>query len=213
MSAFLPVARRARRLAIGLVLLGVLLATAWIARAPLLRGAAGLWIVSDAVAPADAIAVLGGGLDVRPFAAAKYYHQRLAGRVLVASVRPGAAESIGVVAPHAELNRQVLLRLGVPADAVESFGSGLANTREEALALRAWAERARVRSLIVPTEVFSSRRVRWMLQHAFSGSGISVRVTAHDAPEYTRDDWWRHDLGLIAFQNEVLKYAYYRFKY
>jgi hypothetical protein len=35
-----------------------------------LRGA---WVVSDSIAPADAIVVLGGGLETRPFAAADLY--------------------------------------------------------------------------------------------------------------------------------------------
>ena len=26
-------------------------------------------------------------------------------------------------------------------------------------------------------------------------------------------DWWQHEEGVIAFQNEVIKYLYYRFKY
>jgi hypothetical protein len=34
----------------------------WVYRAPLLRAAANAWIVSDEASPADAVAVLGGGL-------------------------------------------------------------------------------------------------------------------------------------------------------
>lgn len=202
-----------RRVAVALLAAFGVVVAAWLARGPLLQGVAQFWIVSDPLTPADAVAVLGGGLDVRPFAAAGYHRKGLADRVVVASVRPGAAEQIGVVPSHAELNRQVLLKLGVPVAAIQDFGSGLRNTREEALALRAWAEGTKVRSLIVPTEIFSARRVRWTLGRAFAGSDIKVQVAAFDAPEYTRADWWMHEQGLIAFQNEVLKYLYYRIKY
>ena len=44
----------------------------------------------------------------------------------------------------------------------------LSSTREEALALRDWAAREKVRSVIVPTEIFAARRLRWML-HRVSG--------------------------------------------
>jgi hypothetical protein len=27
------------------------------------------------------------------------------------------------------------------------------------------------------------------------------------------DNWWRHEAGVIGFQNEVIKYLYYRVKY
>lgn len=107
----------------------------------------------------------------------------------------------------------MLLKLGVPAQAIENFGSALSNTREETLALRAWAERNHAQTLIVVTEIFSSRRVRWMLERTFAGTNVQIRILAVDDPDYTRADWWRFELGLIAFQNEVLKYIYYRFKY
>ena len=204
---------RLRTAAYALLFLIALAAGVWLARVPLLQGAAQLWIVSDRVTAADAVAVLGGGLDTRPFAAAKYYHQRLASRILVAETRTRPAEEIGAVASDAQAGRQVLLKLGVPAEAVENFGSGLASTFDEAQALRAWAERTRARSLIVPTEIFSSRRVRWMLERAFEGSDVRVQVPAVEDPYYTRADWWLDVRGLVAFQNEVIKYVYYRCTY
>jgi uncharacterized SAM-binding protein YcdF (DUF218 family) len=190
-----------------------LASAAWLATVPLLRGAANAWIVSDPPTQADAVVVLGGGLDVRPFAAARYYREARAKTILVAQVRSGPSQAIGAVPTHSELNRQVLLKLGISPDAIDGFGADLSNTRQEAVALRAWADRAEARSLIVPTEIFSSRRVRWMLDQAFAGSGVRIEVPALDTSEYTRDDWWRHEQGLIAFQNEIIKYAYYRLKY
>jgi uncharacterized SAM-binding protein YcdF (DUF218 family) len=191
----------------------VLGAGAWIARAPLLRGAAELWIVSDAAGPADAVAILGGGLDVRPFAAAEYFRRGLAPKIVLANVRIGPAEKLGVLPPHTELNRIALRMLKVPETAIESFGIDVTSTREEALALRAWADRTGARAVIVPTEMFSTRRVRWMLGRAFEGSGVRVMVPAQLDPDYSVADWWRNEHGLIAFQNEVIKYFYYRFKY
>ena len=84
---------------------------------------------------------------------------------------------------------------------------------EEARALRLWAESHRARGVIVPTEIFSSRRVRWALHRAFTGSSVAVQVRAMESPSYARRGWWRSEQGLIAFQNEVLKYVYYRLKY
>jgi uncharacterized SAM-binding protein YcdF (DUF218 family) len=202
-----------RTLGLLLVASAGLAAVAWHGRAALLQGAAEAWIVSDPVTQSDAVAVFGGGLEVRPFAAARYYRERLAAKVLVAEVRPGPSTLIGVVPSHADLNRAVLVKLGVPAQAIETFGEGVTSTKEEALALRHWAERAGAVRIIVPTGLFSARRVRWMLQKAFAGSGISIDVPALDDPDYTSADWWLHEQGLISFQNEVIKYAYYRFKY
>jgi uncharacterized SAM-binding protein YcdF (DUF218 family) len=195
-----------------LVLILVLGGAAWLGREPLLRSAADLWIVSDDVAPADAAAVFGGGLDIRPFAAADYYQRGLVRKILISNVGSSRADRLGAVLSHVEANRRVLLKLGVPATAIETFGDGLTNTYDEARALRDWAARTGAHSVIVPTEIFTARRLRWMLHRAFA-DGATVRVTALDPPDYRRDDWWKHEGGLIGFQNEVMKYAYYRMKY
>ena len=196
-----------------MLVVAVLSAGAWFARAPILQSAARLWIVSDAVTPADAVAVFGGGLDTRPFAAAEYYHKGLAKKILLADSRLSPSEKLEVVSRHAELNRQVLLKLGVPNQNIETVGTAVSNTREEALALREWADRTGARRIIVPTELFSSRRVRWMLERAFEGTHVQVEVVTVGSIEYTPADWWQHEEGLIAFQNELIKYVYYRIKY
>ena len=40
-----------------------------------------------------------------------------------------------------------------------------------------------------------------------------MRVPALDPLDYGRNDWWKHEAGVIGFQNEVMKYLYYRMKY
>jgi uncharacterized SAM-binding protein YcdF (DUF218 family) len=190
----------------------VLGAAAWFEREPLLRSAADLWIVSDQVGPADAVAIFGGGLEQRPFAAAAYYRQGLVTKILVTNIGSSPAERLGVLQSHVEANRRVLLKLGVPDAAIENIGSNLSNTYEEALALRAWAERTDAHTIIVPTEIFSARRVRWTLNRVLTG-GPAVIVPAIEPMGYRRDNWWKHEGGLIGFQNEIIKFIYYRFKY
>jgi uncharacterized SAM-binding protein YcdF (DUF218 family) len=196
-------------IAITLTLLGT--ATCY-ERAPLLRTAADLWIVSDPPAPADVVAVFGGGVEVRPFAAAAYYRDGLVRKILVSNAREGPGEQLGVLLTDAAANRAVLLKLDVPAEAIESFGDNLKNTHDEVLALRDWTTQHDVSRIIVPTEIFAARRLRWVLHHVF-GEDATVLVPALDPPEYRHDDWWQDERGVISFQNEVLKYFYYRLKY
>jgi uncharacterized SAM-binding protein YcdF (DUF218 family) len=171
-----------------------------------------LWIVSDPVEPADAVAIFGGGVEDRPFAAAAYYRKDLVKKILISNVRESPAERLGVIATHTAMNRQILVELGVPERDIETFGTNLSNTYQEALALREWARRAGVHSIIVPTEIFAARRLRWILDRIF-GENAVIRVPALDPPEYRDDDWWKHESGVVAFQNEIIKYLYYRLKY
>ena len=192
--------------------IAVLCVAAWFGREPLLRSAADLWIVSDQAVRADAVVVLGGGIEIRPFAAAEYYRQGLVGKILLANIGSSRVEQLGLRESHVEANRKVLLKLGVPETAIESFGSNLSNTYEEARALRDWAARTGARSILVPTEIFPARRVRSTLYRVFSEE-VTVRVPALDPLDYHRSNWWKSEGGLIGFQNEVIKYIYYRFKY
>src|SRR6516164_773352 len=93
-----------RLLAAGLLLV-VLVAGVWLARAPLLREVADLWIVSDPLTPVDVIAVLGGGLNERPFAAADIYKTGLANRIIVSQVAQERYAKLGGIPGHTDLNR------------------------------------------------------------------------------------------------------------
>jgi uncharacterized SAM-binding protein YcdF (DUF218 family) len=163
--------------------------------------------------PADAVAVLGGQLEVRPFAAADLYHRGLVKKILVSSNAEGRAAAIGAVEGHTEANRRVLLKLGVPENAIETFGQTNNSTRDEAVALREWADRYGASSIIIPTEVFAAQRVRLAFDCEFAGRGIRIQLLSLEPPEYTRREWWRTPAGLITFQNEVIKYIYYRWEY
>ena len=134
-------------------------------------------------------------------------------KVLLAAARTSPSVKLGVSRSQVALNYAVLAKLGVPESAIETFGNELSSTFEESMALRGWAERHRAMRIIVPTEVFSSRRVKWMMERALSGTRTQVRVPALESYEYRRDEWWRKEQGLIAFQNELIKYVYYRVRY
>jgi uncharacterized SAM-binding protein YcdF (DUF218 family) len=195
------------------LLVAIISALAWFNREALLRQAAEQWIVSDNIGPADAVAILGGGLDTRPFAAAEYYRKGLTQRILVANVNLGKLERLGVLPSQSAITRGVLIKLGVPETVIETFGSELSNTYEETAALREWAVRNHAKSVIVPTDVFSSRRVRRAVMNALAGTGTAVQVDALDHLAYKHADWWKNPYGVISFQNEVIKYVYYRVKY
>jgi uncharacterized SAM-binding protein YcdF (DUF218 family) len=176
------------------------------ASASILRGIAESWVVSDQLGQADAIVVLGGSLDVRPAAAAQLYRRGISHRVIVAR-----AETDG--GRHARLNRQALIRYGVPAAAISDFGFKQLSTYGEARGVLDWAKVTRTNSVIIPIESFSTRRVRWIFNRALGPTGIRTIVQALSPPGHIVDDWWRHAAGIRNFRNELIKFAYYRLKY
>lgn len=191
----------------------VLLAALYVCRAPLLRGAAAAWIVNDPATNADAIVVLGGGLEYRPFAAAQLYRAGAARNILITQPRPSPTEELAVRAPEYVTARQILLSNGVPPSVIEPLGTNVTSTRDEAVALRGWVQQSKAHSVVIPTDIFHTRRARWIFTKALRGTGAEVHVLALTPSPYSADNWWQVEDGLIAFQNEVVKSVFYHLKY
>jgi uncharacterized SAM-binding protein YcdF (DUF218 family) len=207
-----PAARSWLSAAVVLLLVGIVV-TGWLAKAPLLRGVTSAWIVSDQITHADAIVLLGGNFHVRPQAAAELYRRGVADRILVSRTVDELWAPASGVPTDFDLNRAALLKLGVPATAIQSFGTASANTRDEALAIKSWIARNGAANIVIPSEIFSARRVQWIFQRELADISVAIEVGAFDPPEYSWDDWWTTENGVFAFQSELLKYVYYRLRY
>lgn len=213
-----PVNRRYRwGLGCGVVLLSLWagLALLWCFRVPILRGLAEAWIRDESTSGgADAIVVLGGGLETRPFRAAELYRQGVAPAIWVTRPEPEPTAKLGLKESSYDACLAVLQRLGVPREAIVPVGEGLGSTWDEALAVRALVRsQPGVRRLVVPTDPFHTRRVDWVFTHLLRQEGVEVRVVSVKALEYDPAAWWREESGAVAFHNEVLKYWFYRWRF
>ena len=116
-------------------------------------------------------------------------------------------ESLGYHAPdRTEIKRQILVRLGVPADRLVFFGNGSLTTRDEAQALR---EKIgdQAPSFIVVTTNYHSRRAQAIFQGALPQS--SIQVTCQQgcvAPAH----WWKDPAVTAQFVLEFVKQIYFR---
>jgi uncharacterized SAM-binding protein YcdF (DUF218 family) len=178
-----------------------------------LTAIAKLWIVDDPLDTSDAIVVLAGGVQYRAFAAAQLYHAGLADRLLVAKGIVAPTDQLGLTISETELTVKVLLSQGVPNDRVVLVGNGVTSTYGDAVAVREWARDRAAKRVIVPTDIFHTRRVRWIFRKVLREAGTAVLIKAIDPPGYTASDWWRHEGGLITFQNEVIKSLYYALRH
>jgi len=188
-------------------------------RVPLLSGLATLWIVDEPPQLAEAIVVLGGGEDYRPYAAARLWKEGLAPVVLVPDVRLSPTQSLGLVPGTTTVILGVLKAEGVPDHAVVKIGKDVSSTREEALAVKEWAAGAgSVQAkggtgwrLLIPTDPFPTRRTNWLFEKTIPGCDATVVRT--DPRDLDVERWWTSERSLISFQNEVVKYVLYRVKY
>lgn len=182
-------------------------------RRPLMRAAANLWIVDEPVIKADAVVVLGGGAQNRPFAAADMVARGVTTNVLIAQVKPNPTDKLGLTSVESDLSRAVLLKKGVPPAFIRSLGTNVNSTYDEARAVRAWAAQHRPRVIVIPTDLFHTRRVNWLMEKQLRDLHVDVRVVAVNPDEYNRTNWWKEERGIIAFQNELIKNLLYHYRY
>jgi uncharacterized SAM-binding protein YcdF (DUF218 family) len=179
---------------------------AWAFHGFLLRRAARLWIVSDPISHADAIVVLGGARDIRPAAAAELFERGVAQEILVPKSNYDQGQ-------EANATNSILVGRGVPADAIVEFPIVQHSTYGEARGILEIARTRGIKRLVIPTDIFPTRRTRWIFERELASSGVRINVLAIQAPDYGDEDWWVHGRGSGAFLSEIVKYLYYRAAY
>jgi uncharacterized SAM-binding protein YcdF (DUF218 family) len=157
--------------------------------------------------------VLGGGVQTRPFEAARLYHGGYAPKILIDSPLLRPTDEIGLTPRDTDVTKQILLKQGIPEAAIWEFGKNVSSTYEEAIALHDWVRQNGAKKLLVIGDLFQTRRARWLFQKQLEETGVQVIILSAPPLEYDATNWWRHEEGLISFQNELIKYALYRVKY
>lgn len=157
--------------------------------------------------------VLGGGLPRRPIEAARLYHAGYAPRILYSDVETNQLAVLGMMKPETTLTREVLTQQGVPESALVCIGHGTSSTYEEALAVREWFKKTGDRTLIVTTDEFHTRRVRRVFRKVLRPIGVRIQIKPVVLRDFTTTNWWHKEDGVVALQNELIKYLYYRVKY
>ncbi|MBE0623898.1 MAG: YdcF family protein [Burkholderiales bacterium] len=172
--------------------------------------AAGWLGAADRPLKADAILVLGGDFS-RPFQAADLYRRGLAPRIYVSA--PARKDDYlllddsGIPYPRDEdIMRQVLMKKGVPAGAIEFLGKDLVSTAAEAQAARAlFAKRAP--RLLVVTSPYHLRRARMIFSDALPLASIRMIATSYDS---FPSSWWKDQDAARNVLLELAKITFYQ---
>jgi uncharacterized SAM-binding protein YcdF (DUF218 family) len=157
----------------------------------------------------DDVLVLGGGADTRPFVAAALYKAGLARRVLLPTVRSSPESADGAVPAEHEIMRQVLLKRGVPSEAIELLPGEVSTTAEEARALRQYLDEHPGRRLAVVTNDYHTRRARWIFRSEIGDRAADVAFFAASTDDFDAHDWWQSETGFKRYCDEYVKLLAY----
>jgi uncharacterized SAM-binding protein YcdF (DUF218 family) len=182
-------------------------------------GAAHLLIVNAELERADAIIVLSGSSAYveRTRLAAQLFREERAPEIILTNDNEYGDWSN----EHrrnlffVERAREELQGAGVPAESIEVLPQAVSSTYEEAVLLRDYAAAHGLRSLLVVTSAYHSRRALLTLRRVFKESGIEVGVKAVAPGQQSPLPavWWLRPRGWRLVAGEYLKLIYYRIKY
>jgi uncharacterized SAM-binding protein YcdF (DUF218 family) len=177
--------------------------------------AARLLIVQAELAQADALVVLSGSstYQERTHRAAQLW---LAGRaseiILTNDGQRGGWSSREQRNPFfVERAAAELERAGVPPARVVVLPQAVAGTYDEAVVVRQYVEARKLRSILLVTSAYHSRRTLWTMHTVFDGSGVSIGLDAVPPGQQTPPPatWWLHAPGWKAVAGEYVKLFYY----
>jgi uncharacterized SAM-binding protein YcdF (DUF218 family) len=196
-----------RRIFVAFLLLVLLWLVAWL-------GARWL-IVSAPLDHADAIVVLSGSstLSERTQHAARLYSQHRSKRILLTTDnRQGGWSAAEHRNPYFdEIAVKELSGLGVPSQNVEVVRPPVNSTWDEALLISQYSKTHNLRSILIVTSSYHSRRALWTFRTLLRGSSTQIGLdpveTGIQTPSPTT--WWLHARGWQLVLVEYLKLIYY----
>jgi uncharacterized SAM-binding protein YcdF (DUF218 family) len=190
----------------------IIVAGLWLICAPYI---AELLIVNKPLEKADAIMVLGGSAVYieRTRKAAELYRQGIAPKILLTNdgERAGWSKKEQTNPPYVELARRALLAQGVPEEGIEILPGEVTGTDWEARRLLADLDNNPVRSVLLVTSAYHSRRALWTFEKFLAGKGVEFGVVYAPAGDQTPapGTWWLSGQGWSMVGGEYVKSAVY----
>jgi uncharacterized SAM-binding protein YcdF (DUF218 family) len=179
--------------------------------------AASLLVVSQPLAQADAIVVLSGSGTFRERAqhAAKLFSEGRSKKIILTNDNEQSSWSSAEQRNpnYWERAYDELLRARVEQQAILVLSTPVSSTYEEAALLKNYAENNGLRSLLIVTSAYHSRRALWTFRHIFQGSRIEVGLDPvrtgiqTPLPEF----WWLSIRGWKMVPSEYCKIILYWF--
>lgn len=212
MSKFLKISRSPVRLLI--IFLSLFLA--WILFAWFL---AENLIVEKPLEKADAILILSGSSVYleRTQKAAFVYQQGVSAKILLSDdgERAGWSKIEQRNPRFVEKARNDLIAAGVAAENIEILPGQVAGTIDEAEALRRKIEQTHLKSVLIVTSAYHTRRALWTFEKVLGNDNFQIGIVAPPTGEQTAPPfvWWLTAHGWRSVAGEYVKFIYYRLNF
>jgi uncharacterized SAM-binding protein YcdF (DUF218 family) len=168
---------------------------------------------------ADAIVVLGGSATYKERAreAARLLHEGRSQLILITNddMRgPWSSEEQRNLYFY-ERSFEELRKAGVSPQNIDLAVTPVASTYEEAQVVKDYAQQRGLRSILIVTSAYHSRRALWVFSRVFRDTGIRVGLISVQPGEETPPaaTWWLSVRGWRLVPTEYVKMVYYLINY
>ena len=177
---------------------------------------AGRYLVyQDPLEKADAVVVLAGARVQRWLEGADLFREGWAPHIVLS---PGIIEDaevrvrgMGIRFPtDAELARDAMLQMNIPAAAITTLPGSLDNTAQEAAAVHELATARHWSRVIVVTSKYHTRRARFAFVREFGGTNVRILMRPTRYDRSTPERWWTRRADVRYVSSELEKLIAYR---
>jgi uncharacterized SAM-binding protein YcdF (DUF218 family) len=176
-------------------------------------------IVKSELTHADALVVLAGSSTYieRTQRAAQLFQQGRAPLIILTNDNIPSGWSVKEERNplFVELAADELKRQGVPAEMIEIVPGTVSSTYDEAVSLQRYTGEKGLRSILIVTSAYQSRRALWTLRRVFRGSNVEIGLDAVEPGQQSprAGVWWFYGLGWQMVPGEYVKMIYYWINY
>jgi len=166
---------------------------------------------------ADAVVLLNGGYNTRPFVAAALVHGGWAPKVILNTVSLHPVQAAGVVPPSHEIALKALQYGEVPRDRVVLLETSVKTTFDEARGVANYLAANPATRLLLVTEGPHTRRAEWIfrlvLDRLVPDRHVEIVSISAPAEDFDPATWWRSKSGFLFVTSEYLKLLFYALRY
>jgi len=177
----------------------------------LLPGYAGFFQKQNATKGADAIICLSGGRTTRVVESLRLWNQGYSNELFVTSEKPRNAEFSKLELSHLQFAEAVSAKMKLEASwkVLPSLTGGATSTFDEAKDALAYAKQKNWKRIIIVTDEFHTGRAFYAFNKTFAESKVRVEVAGAVNEVFSINNWWKSDIGIIAYLGETIKFPIY----
>ncbi len=197
-----------------ILILFIIFVTIWIILAPVL---ANFLIVEKEIENADVIWILAGSATYieRNQTAALVYKKGNTSKVILTNDGGygGWSKTEQRNPPFVELAKNQLVSQGVPAEAIEILPGTVEGTDEEADLFAKTVREQNLKSVLLVTSAYHSRRTLWTFEQSVIKNGLIIKIGLQTSPTGQQTpppaNWWLSRKGWKMVGGEYVKIIYY----